>query len=56
MDSVGLFSVMWYVLYLKHDALAQQLHVCLFHVPFKVLTECNVNGMVPGTVSEVTCA
>ena len=28
----------------------------LFHVPFKVLTECNVNGMVPGTVSEVTCA
>ena len=41
-DNVGLFSVMCYVLYLKHDALAQEL--CgLFHVPLKVLTKCNVN-------------
>ena len=41
-DSGGLFSVMCYFLYLKHDALGQQL--CdLFHVPLKLLTKCNVN-------------
>ena len=54
-DNVGLFSVMCYVLYLKHDALAQQL--CgLFHVPLQALTQCNVNVMVPGTVRRVRCS
>ena len=54
-DNVGLFSVMCYFLYLKHDALAQLL--CgLFHVPLKVLTKCNVNVMVPGTVRRAMCA
>ena len=56
-DSGGLFSVMCYFLYLKHDALAQQL--CgLFHVTLTVLTKCNVNvvHVALGTIRRVTCA
>ena len=53
-DNVGLFSVMCYFLYLKHDALAQQL---VSFAVLQVLTKCNVNVMVPaGAVRRVTCA
>ena len=53
-DNVGLFSVMCYFLYLKHDALAQLL--CgLFHVPLTVLTKCNVNVLIPWSQIEERC-